>query len=681
MKSENRMIFVSRSKPQKEFLQFLWADEMCLIPMSKLMFSREEIRSFFVERKIPLKAKRVWEKTGGWPGCVNMLAQLSELHKEKDVAELLESYEIKNYIRYEIIACLKKEERRLLSYVTGCPWVNEKLLEEVWKIEEAKEKLETLERKGLLMYERGKKRWKLAALFQNYIQKHRPVTGEEYLWYEQNQYFVEMFTCLEKSGEEELYQDRLYQYYRAVYAQGLISKKLLQRKENTPRDCYLRGIYYYTTQQFEKLQKEIELVRSIENKDFEAKEILLNLSYVDPQVSLEQWLKLLETLGEGEEKFRMYQMFGNSITYLCGIRDLSGLFACSAKEEKRKAQLWKKSFGENEWKCYQLARMDYYLETERRESIPEEDWDLMRNKEIFEEVWQVRLAKLYLVCKIQRVQFDDRYNERIRVLKESLIEENYPVCVELVECISNLYAPWYGEREQMSRWLRDAAADSTVAITEENYAMFYCQAKGYLLLKQYEHAEKILKKLIPYLQEYRRSRVLAEALFQCAVIHQVKNMKGQAIKNVIESFVHCGSSRYVIFYTGYGKNGQEVLEEYIEWHKAGAQEGWSSKKKYHYGNVLRMTQENYLEAVLRKAKKVSKSEKDFSEEYIEEHLTMTETLVLHEIGRGLNNQEICIELGIKLPTVKGHVYNLYKKLGVKNRGQAIVKAKELGMLE
>lgn len=47
----------------------------------------------------------------------------------------------------------------------------------------------------------------------------------------------------------------------------------------------------------------------------------------------------------------------------------------------------------------------------------------------------------------------------------------------------------------------------------------------------------------------------------------------------------------------------------------------------------------------------------------------------------MSNAEICEELDLKLPTVKGHIYNLFKKLEVKNRGQAVVRAKELGLLE
>lgn len=681
MKAGSRIIFVSRHKPQLELLQFLWKNEMGLIPMKTFLFSQEELRSFLKQQTVSLDARKVHKKTGGWPGCAAVLAHLAEGAKHQELEVLLESYEIRKYVQCEILGGLEAEERELLAKIAGCPWVSEALLTEVWGVKTAREHLENLERKGMLTYEEGKKRWKIMPLFEHYVEERLPVTGEEHAWYEKQGFIEETFACLKKSGEQEIYQNYLWKYFSEVYAKGLVSEELLKRKENTPVDCYLRGVYYYANQQFKELQSEIETIRRIKEKDFQTKEILLNLSYLNPQVPLEQWLKLLENSMEIGKKFRMYHMLGNSVTYLCGVRDLSGMFACTTKEEKHRAHLWKEAFGEAEWKGYQLARMDYYLETERKESIPEEDWNLMRIKDLSLDSWQVRLVKLYLLCKIQRMEFDERYNDRIQNLEKSLKEENRALCTRMTECISSLYAPWYGEKDKMSRWLRYAAMDSTVAITEENYVMLYCQAKGYLLLSQYERAEKILKKLIPYLQAYRRGRFLTEMLFQYAVINWAKNLKGKAVQNVIESFLHCGNCRYVVFYSGYGKKGQEVLEAYVEWHKGSVPERWSQKKKYKYGNVLRMTPEDYYDVVVRNAKKVCKNEKKFSEEYIEEHLTLTEALVLQDIGRGLTNQQICDELGVKMPTVKGHIYNLYKKLGVKTRGQAIVKGRELGILK
>ena len=63
-----------------------------------------------------------------------------------------------------------------------------------------------------------------------------------------------------------------------------------------------------------------------------------------------------------------------------------------------------------------------------------------------------------------------------------------------------------------------------------------------------------------------------------------------------------------------------------------------------------------------------------------EPLSEREIEVLQLISEGLTNQEIAGKLYISLHTVKGHARNIYGKLGVKNRTQAIAKGKSLGIL-
>jgi len=59
-------------------------------------------------------------------------------------------------------------------------------------------------------------------------------------------------------------------------------------------------------------------------------------------------------------------------------------------------------------------------------------------------------------------------------------------------------------------------------------------------------------------------------------------------------------------------------------------------------------------------------------------LTNQELRVLALIVEGKSNQQIAEELVISLGTAKWHVHNILQKLGVKNRSQAIVRARELG---
>jgi LuxR family maltose regulon positive regulatory protein len=46
----------------------------------------------------------------------------------------------------------------------------------------------------------------------------------------------------------------------------------------------------------------------------------------------------------------------------------------------------------------------------------------------------------------------------------------------------------------------------------------------------------------------------------------------------------------------------------------------------------------------------------------------------------LSNQEIAVELYLSVNTVKWYARNIYSKLGVGNRREAVVKARELGIL-
>lgn len=61
-------------------------------------------------------------------------------------------------------------------------------------------------------------------------------------------------------------------------------------------------------------------------------------------------------------------------------------------------------------------------------------------------------------------------------------------------------------------------------------------------------------------------------------------------------------------------------------------------------------------------------------------LTMRELEILRLIAQGQSNQQIADTLFISVGTVKGHVNHIFSKLDVKNRTQALVRARELKLL-
>jgi LuxR family maltose regulon positive regulatory protein len=63
-----------------------------------------------------------------------------------------------------------------------------------------------------------------------------------------------------------------------------------------------------------------------------------------------------------------------------------------------------------------------------------------------------------------------------------------------------------------------------------------------------------------------------------------------------------------------------------------------------------------------------------------EPLSPRELEILHLMAAGLSNQEMCERLFLALSTVKGHNRNIFGKLQVQRRTEAVARARELGLV-
>lgn len=96
---------------------------------------------------------------------------------------------------------------------------------------------------------------------------------------------------------------------------------------------------------------------------------------------------------------------------------------------------------------------------------------------------------------------------------------------------------------------------------------------------------------------------------------------------------------------------------------------------------------NYSGAWFNAIKKLVYEQAGYYPEYLqpkailEEPLTPTEKAVLLLLGKGLSNKRIAETMRVSANTVKFHVANVYKKLGVNNRAGAVAIAKELMLIK
>lgn len=92
-----------------------------------------------------------------------------------------------------------------------------------------------------------------------------------------------------------------------------------------------------------------------------------------------------------------------------------------------------------------------------------------------------------------------------------------------------------------------------------------------------------------------------------------------------------------------------------------------------------------IEANLRRTKwgtQASKEPKVVTGESLElvKSLTNKETEILKLLSKGATNSDISAKLFVKEVTVKSHLNNIYKKLNVENRVQAILLAQQIGII-
>jgi DNA-binding CsgD family transcriptional regulator len=76
----------------------------------------------------------------------------------------------------------------------------------------------------------------------------------------------------------------------------------------------------------------------------------------------------------------------------------------------------------------------------------------------------------------------------------------------------------------------------------------------------------------------------------------------------------------------------------------------------------------------------AKSEANGAPTRLEDPLSERELEVLNLLALGKTNSEVAGDLFVSVGTVKSHSGNIYRKLGARNRAQALTRARELGLI-
>ena len=686
----DRLIFMTHGPVPASLLPLLWENRMEAVYPQTFWFTAAQTQQYLRRQKSAMDSRQVWFLTRGWAGCLALLVRMErQLLDERSAQELCRRYEVQQYIREMILKPLSSREKAMLQTLLPFPRMSAQLAAQLWGgLDE--ETVERLFSRGILLPIHGKQEWQVHPMI-CLTGEGRPqpeIWKKAIAWYEEHGCLREALECLDREETRQEYRAFLLRHFQQVPFLAAAPNDEVRWEDTVPQFFYMHWMDILFRQRFfwiqvyqEKAEEYWKAARK-SGKNTEAwREVFLNVTYASPLVDTVQWMKWLETLTVPGKPVRLYHMLGESFSFLCGVRDLSDLFACALKEREQYAALWMERLTSDNGMGYRLASLEFDLLLDRRRE---------RQRELTETLaeigtdspWQLRLGKLYLLYLLSAQDEPEEARRDMEELAQSLLGEESQSCRFHAFVLYRLAMARKGQKEELLRWMKDSGIDGwwPSARTKMRLAT---QIMMLLYLGNDIQAGRLLNEWIPYTQRNHFRRFWAEALFQKALTEWERGRFAEAMKGVAESLHAAGPCRYVGIYTGYGKKGTRLLEEYQNWIHGDEKKPMYGKKRYRYGDAAKMPYMEWLDYLIRRSRhshgRFGASIQDDSSGQAEK-LTVTEQMVFQYLEKGYSNAEIGREMNVKLPTVKSHVYNIYKKLGVSSRTRALQKGKEEGIL-
>jgi LuxR family maltose regulon positive regulatory protein len=276
----------------------------------------------------------------------------------------------------------------------------------------------------------------------------------------------------------------------------------------------------------------------------------------------------------------------------------------------------------------------------------------------------VLTAEIYLLLN-QR----EKYETTIKEVKEYITLHS---CQYLLKNLSAYEARTLiinGDKAAAEQWL------TNYFVNDSSFSEFYkiyrnfTTARAYILLTQTDKAFSALNKLRSLAESYDRLLDTAEADVLLAIIEWVSGKKKEAqnrLQNVLLSMDQYGFIRVV---ANEGKAVLPILSSIIK---------KMEKDNDQFHSLYKFTKEVYFAAY-----EQSKRFKGitYNSELTAVRLSPQQKRVLEFLAKGYKNTEIVEQTGLSLNTIRTHTKIAYQKLEVTNSLDAIVRAKQLGIIK
>jgi len=195
--------------------------------------------------------------------------------------------------------------------------------------------------------------------------------------------------------------------------------------------------------------------------------------------------------------------------------------------------------------------------------------------------------------------------------------------------------------------------------------------------KEYDSCILLLYKLLYFVEKEQYLVYIIELLNLSAILYSSLGQTQKAMDMLQKSLTLGEKEKYERIFVEEGVPMVALLERFLKYHIVQEADNECSISPNYIRNLIKQTK-NFCITISAFAKP---SENDSEEMRSVQPLTKREKDVLRLLGFECSNAEIAITLNMALNTVKVNCSNIYRKLNVKNREQAVNVAREKKLLD
>jgi LuxR family maltose regulon positive regulatory protein len=276
-----------------------------------------------------------------------------------------------------------------------------------------------------------------------------------------------------------------------------------------------------------------------------------------------------------------------------------------------------------------------------------------------------------LLARIRQAHRDVRgVRAAIRTLEQAIRQRDLlPTTVDELATYRALFDLMQGDLEAAARWAKTVQPNPQDRLDTLREFQWLTLVRVLIAQGRSDEAAPLLARLLHAAESQGRTGRAIQILTLQALARQADGETFEALVVLGSALALAEAEGYVRTFLDEGRPMTALLSEILV-----RSHDLSGKAEREGGQTLEGVSPAYIKRLL------AASGRPPAAEWLVEPLTARELEVLRLIAAGLKNREIAERLVISVATVKRHITNLYGKLGVSRRTQAIARAQALGLV-